>query len=116
MSTTPLTTTPLTTITLSTRTFPPAGTQDIGIIYGVSCLSSNFIRDTKATFRNLTVGGELGDYAEMIHRGVELARERLTAEAVKLNADGVYGVMMATPQVAGGAAEIIMYGTAFKYV
>ncbi len=106
----------MSTITLSTRTFPPTGTQDIGIIYGVSCLSSNFIRDTKATFRNLTVGGELGDYAEMIHRGVELARERLTAEAEKLNADGVYGVMMATPQVAGGAAEIIMYGTAFKYV
>ena len=50
-------------ITLSTRTFPPAGTQDIGIIYGVSCLSSNFIRDTKAGIRNLTAGGELEDYA-----------------------------------------------------
>ena len=103
-------------ITLSTRTFPPAGTQDIGIVYGVSCLSSNFIRDTKAMLRNVTVGGELGDYAAMIHKGVELARERLLAEAEKLNADGVYGVIIATPQVAGGAAEIIMYGTAFKYV
>lgn len=103
-------------ITLSTRTFPPSGTQDIGIIYGVSCLSSNFIRDTKASLRNLTVGGELGDYAEMIQKGVEIARERLTEEAERVNADGVYAVMISTPQVAGGAAEIIMYGTAFKYV
>ncbi len=102
-------------ITLSTRTFPPTGTTDIGIIYGVSCLSSNFIRDTKASIKNLTVGGELGDYAEMIRNGVEIARERLIAEAEKIAADGVYGVMIATPQVAGGAAEIIMYGTAFKY-
>ena len=103
-------------ITLSTRTFPPTGTQDIGIIYGVSCLSSNFIRDTKASIRNLTVGGELSDYAAMIQKGVEVARERLIAEAEKVKADGVYGVIIATPQVAGGAAEIIMYGTAFKYV
>ncbi len=103
-------------ITLSTRTFPPSGTQDIGIIYGVSCLSSNFIRDTKASLKNLTVGGELGDYAEMIQKGVEIARERLTEEAERVNADGVYAVMISTPQVAGGAAEIIMYGTAFKYV
>ena len=103
-------------ITLSTRTFPPSGTQDLGIIYGISCLSSNFIRDTKASIRNLTVGGELGDYAEMIQRGTELAKSRLIDEAEKLKADGVYGVRIATPQVAGGAAEIIMYGTAFKYV
>lgn len=103
-------------IILSTRTFPPSGTQDLGIIYGISCLSSNFIRDTKASIRNLTIGGELGDYAEMIQRGTELAKSRLISEAERLGADGVYGVRIATPQVSGGAAEIIIYGTAFKYV
>ena len=103
-------------ITLSTRTFPPSGTQDIGIIYGVSCLSSNFLRDMKASVRNMTVGGELSDYSEMIRRGIALAEERLREEARKLNADGIYGVNISAPQVAGGAAEIIIYGTAFKYV
>ena len=103
-------------IILSTRTFPPSGTQDLGIIYGISCLSSNFIRDIKATARNITVGGELGDYTKMIERGTELAKSRLTSEAERLGADGVYGIKIATPQVAGGAAEIIMYGTAFKNV
>ncbi|MBQ3346727.1 MAG: heavy metal-binding domain-containing protein, partial [Synergistaceae bacterium] len=76
-------------IILSTRTFPPSGTQDLGIIYGISCLSSNFIRDTKASIRNLTVGGELGDYAEMIQKGTELAKSRLISEAERLSADGV---------------------------
>lgn len=103
-------------IILSTRTFPPAGTQDIGIICGVSCLSSNFFKDTKATLRNITVGGELNDYTKMIEHGVELAKTRLISEAENINADGVYGVKIATPQVAGGAAEIIIYGTAFKYI
>lgn len=103
-------------IVISTRSFPPSGTQDIGMIYGVSCISSNFFRDMKASVKNLTVGGELGGYTAMIERGVELARERLIDEAEKINADGVYAVMISTPQVAGGAAEIIMYGTAFKYV
>ena len=103
-------------IILSTRTFPPAGTQDISIIYGVSCLSSNFFKDTKATIRNLTVGGELNDYAKMIEYGINLAKARLISEAGKINADGVYGVQIANPQVAGGAAEIIIYGTAFKFI
>lgn len=103
-------------ITISTRSFPPSGTQDIGMIYGVSCLSSNFLRDMMATTKNITVGGELSDYTAMIQKGVELARDRLIAEAERFGADGVYGVMISTPQVAGGAAEIIMYGTAFKYV
>ncbi len=103
-------------ITISTRTFPPAGTQDIGLIYGVSCLSSNFFRDTTATFKNLTLGGELGEYTAMIKKGIGIARGRLVDEAEKVGADGIYGVMIATPQVSGGAAEIIMYGTAFKYV
>lgn len=103
-------------ITLSTRTFPPAGTQDIGMIYGVCCISSNFFKDTAATLTNLTVGGELTSYTAMIQKGIETARKRLIGEAERFGADGVYGVMISTPQVAGGAAEIIMYGTAFKWI
>ena len=106
----------MSSITISTRTFPPAGTQDIGIIYGVCCLSTNFLHDTKAALKNFTLGGELGEYTAMIKKGISVARGRLVDEAERVGADGIYGVMISTPQVAGGAAEIIMYGTAFKYV
>ena len=101
---------------LSTSTFPPSGSRDIGIIYGVSCLSVNFIRDTLSSVRNITIGGELKSYSGMLREGIELAEQRLREEAEKLNADGVYAVKIATPQITTGAAEIIMYGTAFNYV
>lgn len=103
-------------IALSTCAFPPSGSQELGIIYGVSCFSSNFFRDTAATVRNLTVGGELEGYTSMISKGVEVSEQRLRDEARKLGADGVFGVRIATPQVAGGAAEVIMYGTAYRYL
>ena len=101
---------------LSTSTFPPSGSRDLGIIYGVSCISTNFIRDTLASVKNITIGGELTSYSAMLKEGLSKAEERLRDEALKLNADGVYAVKIATPQITTGAAEIIMYGTAFNYV
>ena len=101
---------------LSTSTFPPSGSRDLGIIYGISCISTNFIRDTIASVRNITIGGKLKSYSDMLKTGIAAAEERLRDEAARLNADGVYAVKIATPQITTGAAEIIMYGTAFNYV
>ena len=36
--------------------------------------------------------------------------------AEEAGADGVYAVRIATPQVTGGAAEIIIYGTAYRSI
>ena len=99
---------------ISTGAFPPSGTQELGFVYGTSCLSRNFARDMTATVRNATVGGELKTYSDMMSEGVELAKERMLEMAETLGADGVYAVHIATPEVAGGAAEVIMYGTAFR--
>ena len=99
---------------ISTGTFPPSGTQELGFVYGTSCLSRNVARDITAVVRNATVGGELKTYSDMMNEGIELAKERMLEMAEALGADGVYAVQIATPQVAGGAAEIILYGTAFR--
>ena len=101
---------------ITTRSFPASGTQELGFVYGTSCFSANFFKDTAATIRNATVGGELEDYTKLMAKGIETAKERMLENAEALGADGVYAVNIATPQIAGGAAEIIMYGTAFKYV
>lgn len=101
---------------ISTRTFPPSGTQDLGLVYGASCFSANFFKDTAALIRNTTLGGELRNYTNMMNKGIELAKERMLENAKALGADGVYAVGLATPQIAGGAAEIIIYGTAFRYL
>ena len=103
-------------LVLSTGTFPPSGSRDLRVIYGISCISTNFIRDTLASVRNITIGGELKSYSDMLKTGIIKAEERLREEAASLGADGVYAVKIATPQITTGAAEIIMYGTAFIYV
>lgn len=103
-------------ILLSTGTIPPPGTQEIGIVYGTSCLSRNFVEDLVGTTRNATIGGELRTYSDLMGEGVELALQRLEDKAEEAGADGVYGVRIATPQVTGGAAEIVAYGTAWRSI
>ena len=103
-------------IIVLTRTFPTSGTQDLGFVYGTSCFSVNFFKDTFSAIRNVTVGGELENYTKLMDEGIEFAKKRMIENAQALGADGVYAVSIATPQIAGGAAEIIIYGTAFKYV
>lgn len=101
---------------ISTGSFPPSGTQELGFVYGSSCLSSNVLKDTAAMVRNATIGGDLKQYRSLMDKGLEMSLDRMKDMAAELGADGVYGVRIATPQVAGGAAEIIAYGTAFKYL
>ena len=103
-------------VQVSTGAFPPSAARELGFVYGTSCLSRNFFRDFAATLYNTTIGGELSTYARMMGEGVELALEQMKKKAEELGADGIYGVRIATPQVTGGAAEIIIYGTAFKSI
>ena len=98
-----------------TRSIPFSGTQDLGIVYGTCCLSVNYARDIKQMIKNM-VGGELKGYSEMMTQSLDIAKQRMIENANALNADGIYAVSIATPQVSGGAEEIIIYGTAFKYV
>ena len=98
-----------------TRSIPFSGTQDLGIVYGTCCLSVNYLRDIKQTFKNV-IGGELEGYSNMMDESLKIAKERMIKNAEALNADGIYAVSIATPQISGGAAEIIIYGTAFKYI
>lgn len=101
-------------IPLSTGALPPAGAVELGLVHGEICISKNIIRDTTATIRNATIGGELTTYTELMTSGIKTAIERMTQMAIENGADGVYGIKVATPQVTGGAAEIIMLGTAYK--
>lgn len=60
------------------------------------------------------VGGELKTYTQLMEHGFHEAMRRMEKSAIELGADGIYGVSMATPQVTAGAAEIIMFGTAYS--
>ncbi len=62
------------------------------------------------------VGGELKAYNEMMNEARALATKRMVEEAEAMNADAVVNIRYASAAVMSGAAEVMAYGTAVKFV
>ena len=71
--------------------------------------------DLMAGFRTL-VGGEVTDYADMLTEARQIATGRMVKDAEALGADAIVGMRYASASVMQGAAEVIAYGTAVKFV
>jgi uncharacterized protein YbjQ (UPF0145 family) len=101
-------------IEMTTAMLPPySSLQMLGIVTAACVVSRSIIKDFGATIKN-TTGGELKTYSELLNNAAEKAFERLAQKAEQMGADGVFGVQVACPQVAGGAAEILVVGTAYR--
>lgn len=87
----------------------------LGMVKGSTIQCKNFGRDIGASFKNL-VGGEIKAYTEMMNEARDLAIRRMIEEAESLGADAVITVRFATSSMIQGAAEVIAYGTAVKYL
>jgi uncharacterized protein YbjQ (UPF0145 family) len=85
------------------------------IVKGNVVMSKNVGRDIMASLKTL-VGGEIVGYTEMLNSARQIAVKRMVDEAEKLGADAIINVRYASAGVMQGAAEIIAYGTAVKYV
>ncbi len=87
----------------------------IGLVQG-SCIQSRHIgKDIGAGFRNL-VGGEMKAYTEMMDDSRRIATDRMVAQAQYYGADAVINVRFTTSAIIQGAAEVMAYGTAVKFV
>ena len=62
------------------------------------------------------VGGELKAYNEMMNEARALATKRMVEEAEALGADGIVNIRYSSSAVMQGAAEVIAYGTAVKFL
>jgi len=62
------------------------------------------------------VGGELDSYTEMMNEARAIATKRMVEEAYNLGADAVVNIRYASSAVMQGAAEVIAYGTAVKFI
>lgn len=101
-------------IITTTFTVPGSDIDEVlGIVRGNTIRAKHLGKDIVAGFRNI-VGGELKEYTEMITEARDEAIQRMLEDAQKINADAVVGVRMMTSQVATGAAEILVYGTAVR--
>ena len=89
--------------------------QMLGLVKGSTIQSKNMGKDIAQAFKSL-VGGELKSYNEMMNEARALATKRMVAEAEALGADAVVNVRYASSAVMQGAAEVIAYGTAVKFV
>lgn len=67
--------------------------------------------DIIAGFKNI-VGGEIHEYTSVMAQTREQALDRLIEDARALGADAVVGLRFATAEIASGAAELLVYGTA----
>ena len=87
----------------------------LGLVKGSTIQSRNVGRDITQGFKTL-VGGELKAYTEMMNEARELATSRMVQEAEALGADAIVNIRFVSSSVMQGAAEVVAYGTAVKFV
>ena len=87
----------------------------LGLVKGSTIQSKNIGKDITQGFKTL-VGGELKAYTEMMNEARALATKRMVEEAEALEADAVVNVRYTSASVMQGAAEVLAYGTAVKFV
>ena len=89
--------------------------ETITLVKGSTIQSKHLGKDITQSFKTL-VGGELKSYNEMMNEARAIATKRMVGEAEALGADAIVNIRYASSAVMQGAAEVIVYGTAVKFV
>ena len=100
---------------VSIETIPGQNYEVVGIVKGTIVQSKNFGKDFMAGMKTL-VGGEIKGYTDMLVEARQIATKRMVDEAEQLGADAIAGVRYASSSVMQGAAEVMAYGTAVKFI
>ena len=83
--------------------------EHYGLVSGSTVRAKHFGKDLFAGLKNI-IGGELKAYTELMEETREESISRLKQQAMQLGANAI----LATSDVAPGAAEVYAYGTAVK--
>ena len=102
-------------IIVNTETISGKTLTTLGLVKGSTVQSRHVGKDIMSGLKTL-VGGELTAYSEMLNDARAQATKRMVDEAEKLGADAIVNVRYASSAVMQGAAEILVYGTAVKFV
>ncbi len=87
----------------------------IGLVRGTMIQSVHLGKDIVNSFKTL-VGGELSSYTEMMSEARAIATKRMVDDAQAMGADAVINIRYTSSSVTQGAAEVMAYGTAVKFV
>ena len=88
-------------------------TERLDVVYGSTVRSKHVGKDFLAGLKNI-VGGELTAYTELLEEARQEAMSRMIAKAQVLGADAIVGIRFSTSNIAAGASELFVYGTAVK--
>jgi uncharacterized protein YbjQ (UPF0145 family) len=88
-------------------------TKVFGLVRGNTVRARHLGRDILALFRNI-VGGEVAEYRKLMAESREQALAQMVEEAREFDANAVVCVRMTTSMIAGGMAEILLFGTAVR--
>lgn len=102
-------------IVVNTETIPGQNYQILGLAMGSTIQSKNIGHDIGQSFKTL-VGGELKSYTKMMDDARNIAIQRMVDQAGAMGADAVICLRFATSAIMAGAAEVMAYGTAVKFI
>ena len=100
---------------VNTPTIEGKNLNVLGMVSGNTVQSKNAFKDIGAGFRNL-VGGEVGAYTKMLAEARDLAIQRMVDQAQSMGADAIVNVHFSSASIMSGAAEILAWGTAVKFI
>jgi uncharacterized protein YbjQ (UPF0145 family) len=99
----------------NTENIPGQSVELLGLVKGSMIQSKHLGRDIGNALKSL-VGGELRGYSEMLNEARAIATKRMLEDAEKLGADAIVNVRYTTSAVMQGAAEMLVYGTAVRFI
>ena len=102
-------------ILTTTEQIPGKTYEILGVARGSTIQSKNLGKDITQGFKTL-VGGELKAYNEMMNEARALATKRMVEDAEAQGADAVVCMRYVSASVMQGAAEVMAYGTAVKFL
>ncbi len=85
--------------------------KHLGLVRGTSIRSRHIGHDILAALRGI-VGGEIHEYTKLLAESREQVLDRIMQDARELGGNAVVGLHFSTSQIASGAAELMVYGTA----
>ena len=87
----------------------------LGLVKGSTVQSKHMGKDIMQGFKTM-VGGELIAYNEMMNEARAIATKRMADEAQRYGADAIINIRYASSAIVQGAAEVMAYGTAVRFI
>lgn len=100
---------------VTTENIPGKSYEVLGYVKGSVVHSKNLGKDIMSQLKGL-VGGEMVGYTEMLNEARQIAVGRMVEDAAGHGADAVVGLRFSSSAITAGAAEVMAFGTAVKFV